>query len=145
MSNLKPYGDNTREVIQFLNDVRKQHGISIRELARNLGVYQNTIQNYLDVNKNPQLDNIVKLGNALGITFSMSNTRKYDNSAEQLVGLLDKAKYYQELSTRDLAEMTGIAQPHISNILSQKRMPRLNTFLILADALGIDLEMYADD
>ncbi len=139
-----PYIDNTKEVIQFLADSRSQQGISIHSLADSLGVYPNAIRQYLNPASNPQLDNIVRLGNALGITFSTSNTRKYDNSAEQLIDLLSKAKDYQGLSTRELAEMTGITQPSICNILNHSVMPRLNAFLLLARALGIDLEMYSE-
>ena len=113
-------------------------------MADSLGVYPNAIHRYLNPASNPQLDNIVRLGNALGITFSTSNTRKYDNSAEQLIDLLSKAKDYQGLSTRELAEMTGITQPSICNILNHSVMPRLNAFLLLAMALGIDLEMYSE-
>lgn len=139
-----PYIDNTKEVIQFLADSRSQQGISIRSLADSLGVYPNAIRQYLNPASNPQLDNIVRLGNALGITFSTSNTRKYDNSAEQLIDLLSKAKDYQGLSTRELSKMTGITQPSICNILNHSVMPRLNAFLLLAGALGIDLEMYSE-
>ena len=139
---IKPIGEHTKEVIEFLNEVRESQGISYKELARMFNVYPTAVHNWFDTNKNPQLDSIVNLGNALGVAFSMSNTRKYVDSAEQLVNLLNKAKDYNEFSTRDLAEMTGITQPSISGILSHRIMPRLNAFLLIAEALGIYLELY---
>ena len=138
------YIDNTREVIQFLADFRSRQGISIRALADSLGVYPNAIRQYLNPASNPQLDSIVRLGNALGITFSTNNTRKYDNSADQLIDLLADARAYQQITTRELSEMTGITQPSICNILNHSVMPRLNAFLLLAGALGVDLEMYSE-
>ena len=138
----KPIGDKNREVIEFLRDVKQNEGVSIRSLARTLDVYPNSIEQWLNPNGNPQLDSFVRLGNALGVSFSTNNTRKYVNSAEQLIDLLNKAKIYNEFSTRDLSEMTGVVQPSISGILSHKIMPRLNVFFLIADALGVELELY---
>ena len=138
----KPIGDKIREIIEFLEEVRESQGISYRELARMFDVYPTAVHNWLDPKKNPQLDSIINLGIALGVTFSTSNTRKYVNSAEQLIDLLNKAKEYYEFSTRDLAELTGITQPSISGILSHRVMPRLNAFFLIADNLGVDLELY---
>lgn len=143
--NKKSYADGVADTINYLSDVRKQHGISLRALASSIGVYGNSVQQWLNPNTNISMDSLVRLGNALGVTFSTSNTRSYDCSAEQLVELLQKAKVYQELTTRDLAEMTGITQPSIAGILGHRIMPRLNAYLLLADALGVDLEMYEEE
>ena len=142
---VKPIDGRTKEILAFLSDRRKSLGISVRALAATMGVYPNQIQQWLNLPGNPQMDNLVRLGNALGIRFSMSNTKKYADSAEELVGLLDKAKTYYELSTRDIAEMTGIVQPSVANIIGHRVMPRLNTFILLADALGVELELYTED
>lgn len=142
---VKPIDDRTKEILAFLSDRRKSLGISVRALAAAMGVYPNQIQQWLNLQGNPQMDNLVRLGTALGIHFSMSNTKKYADSAEELVGLLDKAKTYYELSTRDIAEMTGIVQPSVANIIGHRVMPRLNTFILLADALGVELELYTED
>lgn len=140
----KPYSDNVKQIIQCLKDERIAQGISIRDLAANLGVYPNSIQQILDINANPQLDSIVKVGNALGTTFSVSNTRSYDVGANGIIDLLAKASTYQEISTRELAEMTGLTQPEIYKILSHKTKPRLNAVLLIAKALGVGLELYTE-
>lgn len=143
--NLKPYDDGVADVINYFSEVRKSKGLTIRGIASELGVYPNAVQQWLDPSKNPSLDSIVTFGNALGITFSMSNTRNYDCSAEQLVKCLSKARTYEELTTRELAEMTGIVLPSIIGILNGSICPRLNAFLIIADALGVELEMYTEE
>jgi len=142
--NKKSYVDSVADIINYLSDVREQQGISIRGLATSMGVLPNSIVQWLNPNNNISIDNLVRLGNALGVTFSTSNTRSYDCSAEQLVELLQKAKVYQELTTRDLADMTGIVQPSVAGILGHRIIPRLNAYLLLADALGVDLEMYSN-
>lgn len=142
--NKKSYVDSVADTINYLSDVRKQQGISIRGLASSMRVHPNSIVQWLNPNNNISVDNLVRLGNALGVTFSTSNTRSYDCSAEQLVESLQKAKVYQELTTRDLAEMTGIVQPSVAGILGHRIIPRLNAYLLLADALGVDLEMYTN-
>ena len=143
--NKKSYVDDVADIINYLSKIRKQQNISIRGLASSMGVYPNTIEQWLNPNTNISLNNLVKLGNALGVTFSTSNTRSYDCSTEQLIDLLQKEKIYQELTTRDLAEMTGITQPGVVGILDHRIMPRLNAYLLLADALGVELEMYYDE
>jgi transcriptional regulator with XRE-family HTH domain len=143
--NKKSYADGVADVINYLSDIRKQRGISLRALASSIGVYENSVQQWLNPNTNISMDSLVRLGNALGVTFSTSNTRSYDCSAEQLVELLQKAKVYQELTTRDLAEMTGITQPGVAGILGHRIMPRLNAYLLLASAMGIELELYGED
>ena len=145
MYNTKSYVSEVSDIINYLSDVRKQRNISIRALAADLGVYPNAVQQWLNPNHNISVDCLVKLGNALGITFSTSNTRKYACSADELIDLLTKAKTYCELSTRELAELTKLPQPSICGILSHKIKPRLNSYLLLADALGIELELYEVD
>ena len=140
----KPYGTEVAEIINYLSEIRKSSGISIRTLAADMGVYPNAVQNWLNPNKNSSLDNIVSLGNHLGVTFSMSNTRKYDCSADELINCLLKAKEYQELNTREIAEMTGITQPSVAGILGHRIMPRLNAFLLIATALELELELYTE-
>ena len=137
-----PYSDSVADIITTLADIRKQQGISIRSLASDIGVYPNSVEQWLNPNTDISIDNLVCLGNALGVTFSTSNTRSCDCSAERLVYLLLKEKARQSLSTRDLSLMTGITQPHISNILSHKTMPRLNAYISIANALGIELELH---
>lgn len=127
--NKKSYVDSVADIINYLSDIRKQQGISIRGLASSVGAYPNTVEQWLNPNSSISMNSLVKLGNALGVTFSTSNTRSYDCSAEQLIELLQKAKVYQELSTRDLAEMTGIIQPSVAGILGHRIMPRLNAYL----------------
>lgn len=144
-THIKPMGEYNPKILQAINDERIAKGISIRQLAHNLGVYPNSVQQWLNPNTNIQMDNLVMLGNALGITFSLSNTRRQDNTAYQLIDLLRKAKSYQELTTRDLAELTGITQPSIVGIFSHKIMPRLNAFLLLAQALGLEFELWVEE
>ena len=96
---IKPIDDRTKEIIVALADRKKSMGISIRALATSMGVYPNQIEQWLNPQANPQMDNLVRIGNALGMHFSMSNTKKYADSAESLVDLLNKAKTYYELST----------------------------------------------
>lgn len=140
----KPYSDNVKQIIQCLKDERTAQGISIRDLAASLGVYPNSIQQILDTNANPQLDSIVKVGNALGTTFSVSNTRSYDMGADGIIDLLAKARTYKEISTRELAKMTGLTPPEICKILSHKTTPRLNAVLLISKALGVGLELYTE-
>ena len=139
----KPYGDDVTEIINYISNIRKDSGISIRKIATDIGVYPNTIQNWLNPSKNPSLDNVVYIGRYLGITFSMSNTRNPDCTDFQLIDCLAKAKDYQEITVRELAEMSGLTSSGVVNIFNHKVMPRLNTFLLLADALGVELEMNA--
>jgi transcriptional regulator with XRE-family HTH domain len=140
---IKPYSDEVKQIVQCLADERVRQGIPLRTLAAELGVYPNWVQQVLDAQRNPQLDSVVKVGNALGITFSMDNTRRYDYDASGLIDLLAKARTYQEISTRELAEMTGLALPSVTGTLSHRTMPRLNGFLLIADALGVKLELYS--
>lgn len=133
------YSDHTRQIISELASARIRQGISLRDLAYELNVYPNAIQQILNPDKNPSIENIVKVGNALGLRFTMSNTRNLDCTAKELVDLLAKERIYQEITTRELATLTGIVQPTICHTLSYQVVPRLDAFLKIADALNIEL------
>ena len=44
-----------------------------------------------------------------------------------------------KLTQGDLAQLSGISQPHISNIEKGTWLPKLNTVMLIAEALGVDI------
>jgi transcriptional regulator with XRE-family HTH domain len=44
------------------------------------------------------------------------------------------------LTQSDLAQLSGVSQPHISNIEKGRWSPKLNTVMLIAEALGIDVD-----
>jgi len=130
------------EVIQYLIDERRLQNISIRDLAENCHMWANQLVQILTVTNNPQLDSIVLVGNALGIGFSTDTCSNYTKTAEELIDLLAEARIFKGITTRELSAMSGVTQASISGILSHKIMPRLSTYLNLANALGVEFQMY---
>lgn len=49
------------------------------------------------------------------------------------------------ITQRQLAEMSGVAQPSISLIVNGKRSPNWETACQIADALGVSLDDLRDD
>ena len=43
------------------------------------------------------------------------------------------------LTQGDLAQLSGVSQPHISNIEKGTWSPKLNTVMLIAEALGVDV------
>jgi len=140
---MKPYSKDNADIIQFLIDERIAQGISIRALASKCHVYPNQINQALAVDHSPKIDTLVKLGNSLGVTFSTSNSKFYSHNADELIEVLAQARKDQGITTRELSAMTGIVLPSICGILSHKVMPILDTYLKIASALGIELQLYS--
>ena len=139
---MKMYLDDTREIIQFLRDERAAQGISLRALATKCGMWLNQINHILDPTNSPSLDSIITVGNALGVTFTTDTSSFYDNTAEELINILADSRIQQGITTRQLAEMSGATQCSVSSILSHKVMPRLDTYIRLSQALGVELWLY---
>lgn len=60
--------------------------------------------------------------------------------------LLDKIMYNKNLSIRQLSIMTGIPKSTISDIVSGKTMPRIDTLEIIAQGLKIHIsDLYESD
>ena len=130
------------EVIQYLIDERRMQNVSIRDLAETCHMWSNQLVQILTVTNNPQLDSIVLVGNALGVYFSTDTCSNYNKTAEELIDLLAEARIFREITTRELATLSGATQSSVCGILSHKIMPRLSTYLNLAHALGVELQMY---
>lgn len=130
------------EVIQYLIDERRVQNTSIRDLAESCHMWSNQLVQILTVTNNPQLDSIVLVGNALGVYFSTDTCSNYDKTAEELVDLLAEARIFKGITTRELSALSGVTQSSVCGILSHKIMPRLSTYLSLANALGVELQMY---
>ena len=133
---------NKEEIIQYLIDERKLQNVTICDLAESCHMWPNQVVQVLTPSKNPQLDSIVKIGNALGIGFSTDTCSNYNKTAEELIDLLAESRIFQGITTRELASRCGIPQASISNILSGKVMPRIATYLNMANALGVEFQMY---
>lgn len=58
-----------------------------------------------------------------------------------LIGSISDERVFQNLSQRDLAELTGIKQPMIARFEKAEMMPRLDTLLRITDALNLDLKI----
>ncbi len=43
------------------------------------------------------------------------------------------------LTQGDLAQLSGVSQPHISSIEKGNWSPKLNTIMLIAEALGVDV------
>ena len=142
---MRPYCKDNYRIISALKSRRIELGISLREIASACGLYPNSIEQFLNPNNSPKMDNLVMVGETLGVGFSTNTSTGHKLSAYALVEHLAMVRKDQEISTRELATMTGITQPSISNILSHKIMPTLNTYLLIGEALDVDLEMYFED
>lgn len=60
--------------------------------------------------------------------------------------LLDKIMYNKNLSIRQLSIMTGIPKSTISDIVSGKTMPRIDTLEVIAKGLKIRIsDLYESD
>jgi transcriptional regulator with XRE-family HTH domain len=46
------------------------------------------------------------------------------------------------LTQGDLAQLSGVSQPHISNIEKGTWSPKLNTVMLIAEALGVDVNTF---
>lgn len=86
-----------------------------------------------------------------GITFDelWENLKNEDEESRQffqtaddiakVINRLVEARVHQGLSQRDLAERCGLKQSAIARMESIKSVPRLDTVLKVADALGLEM------
>ena len=56
-----------------------------------------------------------------------------------MIGLLIEQRHNQGMTQKDLAKEAGLTQSVIARLESKKAIPRLDTLLKVADALGCDL------
>ena len=59
----------------------------------------------------------------------------------EIVGKLMAKRDQKRLSQRELSKITGVPQKTISRIENGKDIPKLNTLLILASALDLELKI----
>lgn len=88
-----------------------------------------------------------------GITFdelweSLKNeseeSREFFQTAEnvaKIINRLTEERVHQGLSQRDLAKLCGLKQSAIARLESVKSIPRLDTVVKVASALGMDLKL----
>ncbi len=71
------------------------------------------------------------------------STKLFVETADKTVKIIDKVVKAREnlgLTQRDLAKKCGIKQPALARIETYKVIPKINTLIKLADAVGISIE-----
>lgn len=66
-------------------------------------------------------------------------------TTEQLLQELRDATVASGYSQRELADMTGLKQPAIARMLTGNAVPRLDTFLKVASAIGYKLVIVEEE
>jgi|GEM_PF-2792054 len=96
------------------------------------------------VNKN-EIVGIVSFEESLeNFKNSSDENRKIQERVDKIRDLIKyvvSERCFQQLSQRELAEMTGIKQPMIARFENAEMMPRLDTFIRITDALKLDLKI----
>ena len=67
------------------------------------------------------------------------------NKLSDLLYTMMKKRIDSKLSQRDLAKLTGIKQPMLARIEKMTSIPRLDTFISIIDALGLDIKLVKED
>lgn len=67
------------------------------------------------------------------------------NKLSNLLYTMMKKRIDSKLSQRDLAKLTGIKQPMLARIEKMTSIPRLDTFISIIDALGLDIKLVKED
>jgi transcriptional regulator with XRE-family HTH domain len=72
-----------------------------------------------------------------------SEAEERQDNAEEDAGYVGRAIEVERTRARltqgDLAQLSGVSQPHISSIEKGSWSPKLNTVMLIAEALGIDV------
>ena len=140
-------------------------GLSMTVLAKRAGLSQPSIS-YIERSsrRSPNLETLLLICGALGVepfAIIVEATKPVSDRANRIirhpfhvptkaavkaickrVALLVKTERERKpLSMTVLAERTGLSQPSISYIERSKRVPNLETLLLISDALGIELSV----
>lgn len=94
-----------------MREERKKRGLSQKELGKKIGMSQQMIAQYENGNRNPKMETIEKIANALEVpTFNLVETKSSVSGTDYFGKLMWKNREKQGLSREQLAEMAGISQ-----------------------------------
>lgn len=132
--------DRVAEIINLTKDEAKaKFGQAIIELDRELNGVPNA-----SAKRRFEIINLLGEYSAIQFTPDFSKIQADNPSEYERKILVEHLKQYFEftgITQQELAELTGLHQSNISRVLSGKYSPELDTFLKIASALNLRIEI----
>ncbi|WP_142415460.1 helix-turn-helix domain-containing protein [Hathewaya massiliensis] len=120
-----------------IKHLRKEKGLTQQELAIRCELSKNAIWNYENNKRNPNIETLTKIAQALGVDINKLCNYEKNNS----IG--EKIKEYRKLSKltqEQLAKIAGISASYLQQLeLEQKGNPSIETLTKIAKALNIPI------
>lgn len=68
------------------------------------------------------------------------NRNEAENISRKVVDIMENERISRNISKAQIAKKTGISRTALILIVNHKNSPTLRTLLMIADAIGVDLE-----
>ena len=132
-----------------LYELRKERGLSTRELGRLIGVDSGRISRYENDGKRPFLDSAARLSNALNV--SLDYLCGYEDekrpaagpySAELFPVRLKELQRRSGLPKQTLSELCGFDKDRVGRYLIHHDTPRIEVVASFAEFFGVPMEYF---
>lgn len=144
------FGYNLERVMKYL-------GVSQRELSQRTGIHQTTIRSYIRGDYSPSITSVISMAQALGVEYFVLmdvdgdiQIKTCERDQNDIISELDWLSDFswkfrslvrsEDISQRELSEITGISQGLISKYLKGTTIPSAYAVAQIAEALA-----YNDD
>jgi|LGVF01.2.fsa_nt_gb transcriptional regulator with XRE-family HTH domain len=132
-----------------IKKIRKEKGLTQKELGELLGVSDTMIGKWEGNNRKPKIDTLRKIANALQIDFTelMDNNQHEDLSEKtrDLTKKIRQLRVLKKLTQLELAEKAGVSLITIRRCEKEKQNLTIDTLYKIANALEIDLSELIDN
>lgn len=118
-----------------IKELRKSHGLSQTELARETGISNQAVSFYENGKRQPKIETWQKLADYFNVSTSYLmglNSNDFGNKIKEL-------RIKNGLSQGDLAKVTGLTRQAISNYENNERTPNDKIWQKLADCFNVSI------
>ena len=132
-----------------LYELRKERGLSTRELGRLIGAESGRISRYENDRKRPFLGSAVRLSNALNVYLDYLCGYEDEKrpaagpySAELFPARLNELRQRSGLPRQTLSELCGFCEDRVGRYLIHHDTPRIEAVASFADFFGVPMEYF---
>ncbi len=131
-----------------INKIRKQKGMTQKELAEKLGVSYVMISQYEHGIRKPKIKMIKNIAAALNVEYTelLCDDSEYNAESTTIGERIRMYRKEKRLTQKQLAEKANIAETSVVNYETERRAPSVETIKKIADALDIEcMDLICDD
>ena len=126
---------------QNIKKYRKKKGLTQKQLAEKIGTTDSAITRYESNSREPSIETITKIAEALGIPVS----KLIEDDILTLGQNIKKYRKQKGLTQSELAEMIDLKSITIRKYESDDREPSIETITKIAEALGVPVSKLIED